>query len=239
VTLRFGTDGVRGLANAELTPELVLALGRAAARVLGGRRFLVGRDTRRSGPLLAAALSAGLMAEGVDVVDLGVLPTPAVAAVAAAHGVPAAVVSASHNPYPDNGIKLFSAGGRKLEAATEAAIEALVAFPAGAPAPTGAALGTAATDPDAAARYRREVVAALEGRRLDGVRVVLDCGNGAASVTAAAVFAAAGAEVAATLAAEPDGTNINAGCGSTDTAALQAAVVAGDAAWPVPPWPSR
>ncbi len=123
-TPKFGTDGVRGVANAELTPEFVLALGRAAARVLGGPRFVIGRDTRASGPLLQAALTAGIAAEGVDVVDLGVLPTPGVAALSAADGVPAAVISASHNPFADNGIKLFSAGGRKLPDDLEARLEA-------------------------------------------------------------------------------------------------------------------
>ena len=112
--LKFGTDGVRGVANAELTPELALALGRAAARVLGGDRFAIGRDTRRSGPLLEAALCAGLVSEGVDVELLGVAPTPEVAWWSVTAEAPAAMVSASHNPFPDNGIKLFAAGGRKL-----------------------------------------------------------------------------------------------------------------------------
>src|SRR6478735_8685727 len=114
MTLKFGTDGVRGVANHELTPELALTLGRAAARVLGGHRWLVGRDPRRSGPLLAAALAAGLATEGVEVIDLGVVPTPGVAHLSATDGVPAAMISASHNPFGDNGIKLFSAGGAKL-----------------------------------------------------------------------------------------------------------------------------
>ena len=120
----FGTDGVRGVANVELTPELVLALGRAAARVLGADRFVVGRDTRRSGPLLEAALVAGLAAEGVDVALLGVAPTPAVAWLAAAEALPGAVISASHNPFADNGIKLFAPAARKLTDEVEAALEA-------------------------------------------------------------------------------------------------------------------
>ncbi len=122
--LQFGTDGVRGVANVDLTPELVVALGRAAARILGGEQLVVGRDTRRSGPLLEAALSAGLAAEGVDVVSLGVVPTPAVAWVATEWSVPAAVISASHNSFGDNGVKLFTAHGRKLDDAAEAALEA-------------------------------------------------------------------------------------------------------------------
>ncbi|MHB1534733.1 MAG: phosphoglucosamine mutase, partial [Acidimicrobiales bacterium] len=127
MTLRFGTDGVRGVAGTELTPELVLALGRVAARALPARgaerTFFVGRDTRRSGPMLQAALSAGLAAEGRDVTDVGVLPTPGVAALSAEYGVPAAVISASHNPFADNGVKLFAAGGHKLDDVTEARVE--------------------------------------------------------------------------------------------------------------------
>lgn len=249
--LRFGTDGVRGLANVELAPELVLALGRAAARVLGAEtglarssagervRFVVGRDTRRSGPLLQAALASGLASEGADVVDVGVLPTPAVAYLAAEQGTPAAVISASHNPYWDNGVKFFAGGGTKLADEVEAAIEAelgsLLAGPAGAPRstgapptgapPTGAAVGHIATDDGALERYERHVLACLEGRRLDGLRVALDCANGAAYVSAPEIFEAAGADVVAVLAARPDGTNINQGCGSTDPRLLAQAVV--------------
>ena len=120
---RFGTDGIRGVANAELTPEIVLALGRAAARVLPAESFLVGRDTRRSGPLLQAALCSGMASEGANVVDLGVLPTPGVAWLSERRAVPAAMVSASHNPFSDNGVKLFAAGGLKLPDSVEAAIE--------------------------------------------------------------------------------------------------------------------
>ena len=240
MTLRFGTDGVRGVANSELTPELVLALGRAAAAVLGGPRFLVGRDTRRSGALLHSALAAGLMSEGLDVVDLGVIPTPGVAARSAAAGVPAAVVSASHNPFPDNGVKLFGAGGLKLEDTVEERIEARLAellsgpgpgsgMAGGLPAAGSAALvasgvGTAATDGEVLPWYRARLVESLQGRRLDGLTVVLDCANGAASAVAPEVFAAGGARVVATLAASPDGTNINDGCGSTDPSGLVSAV---------------
>jgi phosphoglucosamine mutase len=246
VTLKFGTDGVRGEANADLTPELVLALGRAAARVLvgggGGRvgaraAFLIGRDTRISGPLLQAALAAGLAGEGVDVADLGVLPTPGVAALSAAYGIPAAMISASHNPFSDNGIKLFAAGGRKLDDETEARLEAELASilaggapgsprSAGSVAPTGAGVGLVRADQEGLGWYERQLVASLEGRDLAGVRVAIDCANGAASVTAADVLRQAKADVVAVLAAEPDGTNINDGCGSTSPASLQAAVVA-------------
>jgi phosphoglucosamine mutase len=226
VSLRFGTDGVRGVANAELTPELVLALGRAAARTLGGSRFAVGRDTRVSGPLLQAALTAGMAAEGADVVDLGVVPTPAVAWVAAADGVPAAVISASHNPFPDNGIKFFAAGGRKLsddaESRLEAELDRVLAH--GGSARTGQAVGRIRPDPAAADRYEEAVAATLEGRRLDGLRVVLDCANGAAHRVGPAVLRRLGADVTV-ICDGPDGTNINAGCGSTHPERLQAEVV--------------
>ncbi|HXW35792.1 MAG TPA: phosphoglucosamine mutase, partial [Acidimicrobiales bacterium] len=121
--LRFGTDGIRGIANAELSAELVLTLGRAVARVLPAESFVVGRDTRQSGPLLQAALSAGLASEGADVIDVGVLPTPGVAWVAARRDLPGAMVSASHNPFVDNGIKVFASGGLKLPDAVEQSIE--------------------------------------------------------------------------------------------------------------------
>jgi phosphoglucosamine mutase len=224
VTLRFGTDGVRGRVGDELTPELVLALGRAAARVLRADRFLVGRDPRLSGPLLEGALAAGLAAEGVHVERLGVLPTPAVAALAAAEGVPGAVISASHNTYADNGVKLFTAGGRKLDDAVEERLEAELQRPPAEPR-TGAALGTVADRPDAADRYVDGLVASLGGRRLDGLSVVLDCANGAASTVGPAALRRLGADVDV-MAADPDGRNINDGCGSTAPAALADRVVA-------------
>ncbi len=222
---RFGTDGVRGVANVELTAELALALGRAAARVLGAPGFLVGRDTRRSGPLLQSAFSAGLAAEGADVADVGVLPTPALAWLARDRARPAAVVSASHNPFEDNGIKLFSAQGTKLPVEVEAAIEAEVERLDRGPArPRGAQVGAIAFDDRAAEDYRRGVVSVLRGRRLDGLHVVLDCANGAASVVARRVFESLGARVD-TIFDQPDGTNINDGCGSTHPEALSLAVV--------------
>ena len=224
MTLRFGTDGVRGRVGDELTPELVLALGRAAARVLGADRFLVGRDPRLSGPLLEGALAAGLAAEGVLVERLGVLPTPAVAALAAAEGVPGAVISASHNTYADNGVKLFTAGGRKLDDAVEQRLEAELQRPPAEPR-TGAALGTVADRVDAADRYVDALVASLGGRRLDGLSVVLDCANGAASTVGPAALRRLGADVDV-VAAEPDGRNINAGCGSTAPEAVAARVLA-------------
>lgn len=226
--LEFGTDGVRGLANAELTPELVLALGRAAARVLGGP-ILVGRDTRLSGPLLQAAFSAGAASEGVEVVDLGVLPTPGVAFVSARWGAPGAVISASHNPFPDNGVKLFAPGGRKLTDAEEQTLEdelarVVAGDAAERPRPTGAGVGALATDPAALEAYAAHLIASLEGRTLEDLTVVLDCGHGAASAVAPEVVGITGATVHV-LGTEPNGTNVNDGCGSTDLTALRTAVV--------------
>jgi phosphoglucosamine mutase len=226
---RFGTDGVRGIANDELTAELALALGRAAARVLPAPAFVVGRDTRRSGPMLQAALSAGLAAEGADVADLGVIPTPGVAAVAAARGLPGAMVSASHNPFPDNGIKLFSREGTKLPVEVEDEIErelgAVLADPERPPRrPTGHGVGRISPDPEAVDLYRRLLLDATEGRRLDGLSVVVDCANGAASDIAPWVFNELGARVVS-MHDTPDGVNINDGCGSTDPARLSLAVV--------------
>jgi phosphoglucosamine mutase len=233
VPVRFGTDGVRGVANEELTAELALALGRATARILPAPTFVVGRDTRLSGPMLAAAFSAGLASEGADVVDLGVLPTPGVAAVAAGRGVPGAVISASHNPYGDNGIKLFSLFGTKLPVEVESEIElelaAVSADPDRPPArPTGLGVGRLSVDVAAAETYVAHLVATLGGRRLDGLRVVVDCANGAASAIAPRVLAELGASVT-TLHDAPDGVNINDGCGSTDPSELARVVVASGA----------
>ena len=231
--LKFGTDGVRGVANAELTPDLALALGRAAARVLGGEQGAVGRDTRLSSPLLSAALAAGLASEGLDVTSLGVAPTPEVAWWSARHGAPAAMVSASHNPFADNGIKLFAAGGRKLtdevEARIEAELRSILAVGAGPAVPTGADVGRLVLAEDAGhAGYAGAIAASLDGRRLDGLRAVVDCANGSASVVAPGVLASLGVAVDV-IHAEPDGTNINDGCGSTDPRSLAAAVVAAGA----------
>jgi len=237
--LRFGTDGLRGVAGAELTPELALALGRAAARVLGASQWFVGRDPRRSGALLAAAFSAGLAAEGAEVADVGVLSTPGVAFWSKAENAPAAIVSASHNPFADNGIKLFAAGGRKLADEVERRIEAELGFASGAgglglasgpAAParlrSGADLGTVAILDGAAEQYGDHLVGTLEGRDLAGLRVVLDTANGAGVTTAPSVLRRLGCEIPAVLGAEPDGLNINSGCGSTDLRPLAAAVVA-------------
>ncbi len=229
MSLKFGTDGVRGVANEELTPELVLALGRAAARVLGtDQPFVIGRDTRLSGPLLQAALTAGLMSEGADVVDLGVIPTPGVAAIAAFRDVRGAVISASHNPFADNGIKFLDRGGIKLSDEIEARLEADLASlldDSGSDRPTGAALGHGSADEAGAfAFYEEQLLQSLEGRSLAGLHVVLDCAHGAAYEIAPRVFADAGAKVTV-IHADPDGVNINDGAGSTHPELLQKAVV--------------
>jgi phosphoglucosamine mutase len=235
--VRFGTDGIRGVANVDLTPEVVLAAGRAAARVLAGRSeagtsgtgFVIGRDTRRSGPMLEAALVAGLAAEGVDVTTLGVVPTPTVAFASRSLGVPGAVISASHNPFADNGIKFFAAGGRKLPDALEETLESeLAALLDPATVPTGhsgSGVGVAFVGDDLVDAYVAHVAAAVSGRDLGGMQVVLDCGHGAASEIGPRILRALGA-VATVINAEPDGTNINASCGSTDPTHLQEAVVA-------------
>lgn len=232
MTLRFGTDGIRGVANRELTPELVTALGRAAARVLGtDRPFVVGRDTRRSGPMIEAALVTGICAEGADVQLTGVVPTPTVAFLAARQGAPGAVISASHNSFEDNGIKLFAPGGHKmaetLEQRVEQELRDLAVSPPE-PGPDGPNVGVAQPIRNAVDMYVGHVVGVLEGRTLEDLRVVLDCGNGAAFRTAPKIFRELGAKVDVMNAA-PDGININAACGSTDPSGLQDAVVASGA----------
>jgi phosphoglucosamine mutase len=231
VTLKFGTDGVRGVANSELTPELALVLGRAAARVLGGSRWLVGRDTRRSGPFLQAALTAGLASEGAEVIDLGVVPTPAVAFLSSADDGPGAVISASHNPFADNGIKFFAARGRKLSDDTEAALEAEVErlrtdpWSDLAERPVGAAVGTMRSEPAEWSRWADHLsTEVLNGRDLGDLDVVIDCANGASSQVAAAVLRPLVRRLDV-LNAEPDGTNINLDCGSNHPEQLRQAVV--------------
>lgn len=228
MSLSFGTDGVRGVANVELTPEFTMALGRAAARVLGSgyeHPFLVGRDTRVSGTMLEAALTAGLASEGVDVLDLGVMPTPGVAAVAAEMQLPAAMISASHNEYRDNGIKFFSVGGRKLSDETESRLEEelerILKGEAGNPRTE---VGKAERQPKAHGWYAEQLAGSLEGRTLEGLKVVIDCANGAGYEVAPDALTRAGAHVEV-INDRPDGTNINEACGSTHTESLQAAVL--------------
>ncbi|MGV0604124.1 phosphoglucosamine mutase [Mycolicibacterium sp. XJ1904] len=225
----FGTDGVRGVANQDLTAELALALGSAAARRLataGGharRVAVVGRDPRASGEMLEAAVIAGLTSEGVDALRVGVLPTPAVAYLTSAYDADFGVmISASHNPMPDNGIKIFGPGGHKLDDATEDRIEELVHQGPG-NRPTGARIGRVVDAADALDRYLRHVSKAVT-TRLDQITVVVDCANGAAWAAAPQAYRAAGANVI-TINADPDGLNINERSGSTHMEILRSAVV--------------
>ena len=222
----FGTDGVRGVAGRDLTPELAFALGRALITTLGARgrpRVAVGRDTRASGEMLEAALAAGICSAGGDVFRLGVMPTPGVAFVTVDLTAEAgAVISASHNPPEDNGIKLFSSDGTKLPDLVEAEIERLVGTSEG-PRPEGTAVGRIVPEQeDGAERYLRHLVGEAEGT-LGGMRVVVDCANGAAYRFAPALLRRLGAEVYA-IGDEPDGTNINVGCGVTSPETVMKAV---------------
>jgi phosphoglucosamine mutase len=224
----FGTDGVRGVANRELTAELALALGSAAARLgtshHARRVAVVGRDPRASGEMLEAAVIAGLTSEGVDALRVGVLPTPAVAYLTGAYDAEFGVmISASHNPMPDNGIKIFGPGGHKLDDATEDRIEELVGGGPGV-RPVGAGIGRVVDAPDALDRYLRHAASTVTNQAR-GLTVVVDCAHGAASTAAPQAYRAAGANVIA-INAEPNGLNINDGCGSTHLDVLQKAVVA-------------
>ncbi|MEO3744198.1 phosphoglucosamine mutase [Plantactinospora sp. B5E13] len=227
----FGTDGVRGRANADLTPELALAVAVAAAHTLAESDrshpplAVVGRDTRASGEMLEAAVVAGLTSAGANVVRVGVLPTPGVAfLVSEAKADFGVMLSASHNPMPDNGIKLFAAGGHKLPDEIELRIEAAVEAndTAGWTRPTGAAIGRVHDLLDGAEHYVQHLVGTVP-HRLDGLKIVVDCANGAASEVAPVAYREAGAEVIA-IHAEPDGLNINDECGSNHLDALRAAV---------------
>ncbi|HET9873753.1 MAG TPA: phosphoglucosamine mutase [Propionibacteriaceae bacterium] len=228
----FGTDGVRGRANEALTAELALDLSVAAAHVLSETGVfgavqplaVVGRDPRASGEFLEAAVVAGLASAGVSVVRLGVLPTPAVAYLTGSTKADLGVMlSASHNPMPDNGIKFMARGGVKLDDVLEDAIEARMGEEW--QRPTGAGVGRVSDDPALIEDYIAHLVSSV-GRSgaLEGITVVVDCANGAAHLTAPAAFRALGAEVIA-IHASPDGTNINDNCGSTHMGDLQAAVV--------------
>ncbi|MFE0423635.1 phosphoglucosamine mutase [Streptomyces sp. NPDC058953] len=231
----FGTDGVRGVANADLTAELALGLSVAAAHVLAeagtfeGHRptAVVGRDPRASGEFLEAAVVAGLASAGVDVLRVGVLPTPAVAYLTGSLGADLGVMlSASHNAMPDNGIKFFARGGHKLADDLENRIETVYEqHRTGAPwdRPTGAGVGRVTDYDEGFDKYVAHLVAVLPNR-LDGLKVVLDEAHGAAARVSPEAFARAGAEVV-TIGAAPDGLNINDGCGSTHLGQLRAAVV--------------
>lgn len=225
----FGTDGVRGLANGHLTAELALDLAVSAAHILtergdfAGRRpfAVVGTDTRASGEFLSAAVISGLASAGVDVLMLGDLPTPGVAFLTASLGADLGVMlSASHNPMPDNGIKFLARGGKKLDDSLEDAIEARMSEPW--ERPTGAGVGRVRRHRTAIHDYATHLNQTVE-QSFEGLKVVVDCANGAASVVAPQVLRAAGAEVVA-ICHQPDGLNINDGCGSTHLEVLQEAV---------------
>jgi phosphoglucosamine mutase len=211
----FGTDGVRGIVGETLTLELVEGLGRASTAWAGRGRVFVGRDTRGSGPALEEAVVRGIVSAGGIAVLGGVLPTPAVALLAQDLGI---VLSASHNPPEYNGVKFFDAEGHKLSDSDEAEIEAFLAAPAG----NG---GSVEVAEDAAAGYIEHILDHF-GTPLDGLRIAVDCANGAFSAIAPGVFEGLGAEVT-TVAATPDGTNINVSCGATDLRLLQEVVQAG------------
>jgi phosphoglucosamine mutase len=226
----FGTDGVRGVANRDLTVDLALNLAKAAALVLGeaarkdGRRpiAVIGRDPRISGEYLAAAVAAGLAASGVDVYDAGVIPTPATAFLTADFSADFGVmISASHNPAPDNGIKFFASGGHKLADEVEDQIEA--AMNSKALSPMGSSVGRVQRFADAEDRYIVHLLGAIPNP-LDGLKIVIDCAHGAASAISPQVFADSGAKVIV-IGNDPDGLNINAGFGSTHMSALQSAVL--------------
>ncbi|NLW06717.1 MAG: phosphoglucosamine mutase [Clostridia bacterium] len=230
MTKLFGTDGVRGVANASLTPELAFRLGRCGAAVLTGHmdkiKVVIGRDTRLSGDMLEAALVAGICSVGGDVIKAGVIPTPAVAwltqSLAADAGV---VISASHNPFADNGIKFFNNKGFKLPDPVEEEIERLVRDKEdNLPRPIGAGIGRVQELEDAAERYIAYVCSTVS-RSFSGLKLVLDCAHGASGTVAPAVFKRLGANVSV-LHNSPDGTNINVSCGSTDVKLLQKEVVA-------------
>ncbi len=230
----FGTDGIRGRANEEpLTPELAVAFGRAVAAKFGGSGLgqsgsppvVIGRDTRLSGPMLEQAVAAGVAAMGVDVILVGVVPTPAVAFLMRhLHGCAGVVISASHNPFEDNGLKIFKGDGLKCDDALELEIEALILGGSlrkqGA---TGSKIGRIEVWPNGPERYAELAVKAYgAGLDLKGVRVVVDAGNGAAYGTTPMVLGSLGAEVLA-MNIEPNGVNINAGCGSTHPESIQKA----------------
>ena len=226
----FGTDGIRGLANRELTAELALNVSVAAAHILVESlkdpssqrpKAIVGSDSRASGEFLEAAVVAGLTSAGVDVYRVGVLPTPAIAFLVGESGADLGVMlSASHNPMPDNGIKIFARGGGKLDDAIEDQIEARIGEPW--QRPTGRGVGRVIEDQDASERYLNYLLGSVNVK-LNGLKVVVDCANGAASFVAPEALRRAGAEVIA-IANKPDGWNINDGVGSTHLNFLQESV---------------
>ena len=222
---RFGTDGIRGHVGSEITADLALALGRAVGDRFGGpgRAVLVGRDTRRSGEMLSAALTAGLVDAGTDVVDLGIVTTPCLVHASGEAGAPAIMVSASHNPAPDNGLKVILAG-RKLDDAAEDDLESLLDDPSAIAHRPNLELGRLRPVRDEIAAYQRHL-AEIAGDAFVGLRLGIDCANGSASRAGPGLFRSLGAEVTVLFDA-PDGTNINEGCGSTHPERLAETVAA-------------
>ena len=225
----FGTDGVRAVANRHpMTPEFVMRLAQAAAVVLGGKpeggerpKVVLGRDTRASGEMLESALAAGLNSAGVDVILAGQLPTPAVAMISAQLGANfGVIISASHNPFKDNGVKFVHGSGHKLNDKTEIAIERLVLGNEDTPRPEGRGIGRITKLADGVERYVAHAVASMEGVRLDGMRVALDNAHGASSYTSALALEQLGADVQV-FHSEPDGFNINEECGCTHSDELE------------------
>ncbi len=223
----FGTDGVRGVANANLSPELAFKLGFAGALVLGRGKFVIGRDPRASGRMLEAAVVAGACAAGADALLVGVMPTPAIAyltkALEAAGGV---AISASHNPAIYNGIKFFNSEGFKLSDELEEKIESSLSLVDEAERPTGSSVGRVADDRSEAEELYIEHALSVLGGSLDGIRIAVDCANGAAYRLAPEVLRRAGAQVEP-LCCSPDGENINRNCGSTHIDFVRSAVLEG------------
>lgn len=219
MALRFGTDGVRARADTVLTESVVRALGRAAAGQLGADVVVIGHDTRASGEALSRALAEGFLEGGVEVRQLGMAPTPAVAHAAAVDGIAGAVVSGSHNPWTDNGVKLFAAGGHKLDDAAQVELQA-----SWDETPGLDASGRAVPEPVSDDRWAEAVASSVDAGALVGLALVVDCAHGAMSTVAPVVLERLGAEVTV-LNATPDGRNINHLCGSMHPEGLQRAVV--------------
>lgn len=215
--LEFGTDGVRGRANQELTPEFALSFGRAVAAVFAPRSVVIGRDTRISGAMLSSALASGLSSSGVEVIDLGVIPTPGVAYISAKRDVVGVVISASHNPYQDNGIKVFGPGGMKLEDDLESRIHSLIL--SGNFQTASSSVGGITYDLAGIEEYREFLRSQCEFVNDEPLKVVIDCSNGAAVSVAPGLFSALNLDVQL-IGASPDGKNINDKCGSVYPQAL-------------------
>lgn len=218
--LKFGTDGLRGVANIELTPELALSFGRVLARNLPSSTFLVGRDTRLSGPLIQCALTAGILSEGSDVHDLGVFPTAGLAFLSQKYNLPSVMISASHNPFQDNGIKVFSEGGTKLSVSLEKTLEAEIYRTLEGShtnlhnACRDEDIGTITSRSEYLGQYLSHLMNSIESKDLNDLKVVIDCAHGAASAVAHDIFSNLGAKVKI-IGASPNGININKGFGST------------------------